>query len=95
MFDVTRFDPTYHPKEWVLGLESDGVVKAYPFAELKKLNAPLTDEVNGQTVRIHFNPHTQSASVTDADGQPMPSLMAFWFAWYAFHPDTHVFKAHP
>ena len=95
MFDVTRFDPTYHPKEWVLGLEIDGVFKAYPFVELKKLHEPLADRVNGQKVHIHFNPHTQSASVTDADGQPMPSLMAFWFAWYAFHPDTHVFKAHP
>ena len=92
MFNVTHFDPTYHPKEWVLGLEVDGVFKAYPFVELQKLHKPLADRVNGQRVLIHFNPQALSALATDADGTPMPSVTAFWFAWYAFHPDTQVFK---
>jgi len=92
MFDVKHFDPTYHPKEWVLGLEVDGVFKAYPFGELQKLHKPLADRVNGQKVLIHFNPQAQSAFATDADGTPMPSVTAFWFAWYTFHPDTQVFK---
>ena len=92
-FDTKHFDPRYHPKEWVLGIEVKGAFKAYPFAELKKVKAPLTDQINGQKVRILFNPRTLSASVTDADGRPMPSVMAFWFAWYAFHPDTQVFTA--
>ncbi len=92
MFDTNHFDPSYHPKEWVLGLEVNGIFKAYPFAELKKVKSPLTDQVNGRTVRIHFNPRAQSASITNAAGRPLPSMMAFWFAWYAFHPDTQVFK---
>ena len=92
MFDTKHFDPRYHPKEWVLGVEVKGAFKAYPFAELKKVKGPLTDQINGQKVRILFNPRALSASVTDADGQPMPSVVAFWFAWYAFHPDTQVFK---
>ncbi len=92
MFDTKHFDPRYHPKEWVLGVEVKGAFKAYPFAELKKVKGPLTDQINGQKVRIHFNPRALSASVTDADGRPMPSVMAFWFAWYAFHPDTQVFQ---
>jgi hypothetical protein len=93
MFDTKHFDPRYHPKEWVLGVEVRGVFKAYSFAELKKVNGPLTDQINGQRVRIHFNPRAQSASVTDTEGRPVPSVMAFWFAWYAFHPDTQVFQA--
>jgi hypothetical protein len=93
MFDTTHFDPSYHPKEWVLGVEVKGVFKAYPFAELKKVKDPLNDQVNGQKIRIHFNPRAQSASVTDAAGRPLPAVMAFWFAWYAFHPDTQVFTA--
>jgi hypothetical protein len=92
-FDTRHFDPRYHPKEWVLGIEVKGAFKAYPFAELKKVKGPLTDQINGQKVRILFNPRALSASVTDADGQPMPSVMAFWFAWYAFHPGTQVFTA--
>lgn len=92
MFDTNYFDPSYHPKEWVLGIEVKGVFKAYPFAELKRVKGPLDDQVNGQRVRVHFNPRAQSASTTDTDGNPFPSVMAFWFAWYAFHPDTQVFK---
>ena len=93
MFTPNRRDPSYHTKEWVLGLEVKGAFKAYPFAELKKRTGPLTDQVNGQKVRILYNPATQSAVATDLDGKPIPSVMAFWFAWYAFHPDTQIFKA--
>ncbi len=91
MFDITHFDPTYHPKAWVVGVEVEGTYKAYAFTELEKSPGTLTDEVNGRTVRIRFNPKARSARVSDEAGKPVPSIMAFWFAWYAFHPDTEVF----
>jgi hypothetical protein len=31
----------------------------------------------------------------DADGRQIPAVTAFWFAWYAFHPDTEIFRAGP
>lgn len=93
MFDTTHFDSSYHPKAWIVGIEINGVAKAYPFTELKNVTTPLGDQVGGQRITIHFNPRARSASVTSADGTPVPSVMAFWFAWYAFHPDTQVFKA--
>jgi hypothetical protein len=46
-----------------------------------------------QAITIHFNSQTHSASITDAGGKPLPSVMAYWFAWFAFHPDTQVFVA--
>ena len=92
MFDTTHFDPRYHPKEWVVGVELNGVPKAYPFSELKKARPSLSDQVGGRSITIQFNQQSRSASVLDADGKPIPSIMAFWFAWYAFHPDTQVFK---
>lgn len=93
MFDVAHVDPRYHPKEWVLGVTVGGENKAYPFAELSRARSPLTDQVNGRTLRVHFNGRNRTASVTDEKGTPLPSVMAFWFAWYAFHPDTGVFTA--
>lgn len=92
-FDITHVDSRYHPKEWVVGLEIDGVTKAYPFLELKKVSSPLVDRVNGLRVTVRFNAATRSGSVVDDDGKPVPSVTAFWFAWYAFHPDTLVFTA--
>ncbi|MEK6801700.1 MAG: DUF3179 domain-containing protein [Nitrospirota bacterium] len=94
MFDTTHFDPSYHPKEWVVGVEIDGIAKAYPFSDLKKAGTPVGDQVGGRAITVRFNQQSRSASVIDADGTPLPSIMAFWFAWYAFHPDTHVFT-HP
>ncbi len=91
MFATNHVDRRYHPKEWVLGVQLGNVAKAYPFSELKKLKTVLDDQVNGQKIQIHFNPTAHSTFITGADGNPVPSVMAFWFAWCAFHPDTKVF----
>jgi hypothetical protein len=93
MFDTAHFDPSYHPKEWVLGVQINGVAKAYPFAELTKAKTPLSDQVGGQRITVRFNSQARNASITDDTGKPLHSVMAFWFAWYAFHPDTQVFRA--
>ncbi len=93
MFDVTHFDPTYHPKAWVVGVEIDGVSKAYAFSELDRAKSPVRDHVNGQALLIHFSRRATSATVSDEHGNPIPSVMAYWFAWHAFHPDTAIFRA--
>ena len=93
MFPTQNMDSQFHPKAWVVGLEVGGIAKAYPFAELQKGSGTVRDEVNGRSVIIRFNKRAQSASITDPAGQPIPSVMAYWFAWYAFHPDTLVFVA--
>lgn len=92
-FDTNHFDSRYHPKEWVVGIDLNGVAKAYPFAEIKKVRSPISDQLGGHAITIHFNQQTRSASATDADGKLLPSVMAYWFAWYTFHPKTEIFKA--
>jgi hypothetical protein len=27
------------------------------------------------------------------EGDPLPATTLFWFAWYAFHPETEVYRA--
>ena len=36
---------------------------------------------------------SQSAFATDASGEVLPTTLLYWFAWYAFHPQTLVFEA--
>ncbi len=91
-FDVPHVDHTYHPKAWVVGVEVKGTYKAYAFSELEKAGGFVTDRVNGQKIYVRHKRRARSASVTDAEGNPMPSVRAFWFAWYAFHPDTQVYS---
>ena len=92
-FPVARRDARYHPKERVLGLELAGKFKAYPFAELSRFSGVLHDRLAGQAITIRFDPEHRSASAFDADNRALPGVTAYWFAWYAVHPDTEVFRA--
>jgi len=93
-FSVTNKAPKdYHPKEQVMGVEVDGVFKAYPFKELSVNEAAsFADTVNGKSLVIHWNESAKSAHVTDSEGRDVVSTTAFWFAWFTFHPMTEVFK---
>lgn len=79
-------------KERVIGLEMNGVSKAYPFSRLKKKRTPIEDEIGGEKVQVHFDRKTETASITDSQGHLLPAFTIFWFAWQAFHPDTEVFE---
>lgn len=94
-FSVANTAPSYyHPKERILGLVMDGVAKAWPFVELNKHGGSvIKDSINNKAVTIHWNQEHQSGTVIASNGELLPAIQGFWFAWYAFHPDTLVFKA--
>ena len=97
MFPVSARDRTYHPKALVAGVVIDGQSRAYPFDELSKVGKPLIEQIGSTTIRVQFDPAAKSAWVERlSDGSvvaptDLPSVTAYWFAWYAFHPDTSVF----
>jgi hypothetical protein len=95
MFDVEHRDARLPPKEWVLGLRLDGEVKAYPFSRLERLadaRGRLADTVAGRRIEIRYDRLHRTAEVFDADGRSLPAVMAYWFAWVAFHPKTELLK---
>ena len=96
-FPVGAIDRRYHPKERVVGVTLNGVHKAYPFAELSRMRAPLRDQVAGRDIRVVFDAQHRTGRVLGQDGEVLPSTIAYWFAWTAFHPDTLVWRApgHP
>ena len=95
IFSVNNRAPdTYHPKEQVLGVEFDGVFKAYPFVELSKNNqSKFNDNINGVDITIEWDQENQSVSLFDSKGEEIAGIQGFWFAWFAFHPDTLIFQA--
>jgi hypothetical protein len=93
-FPISARSKRYHPKERVLGLELAGRFKAYPFAELARTGErEIRDRVKDHEVLIRFDAENGSARAFDAEGRPLAGINGFWFAWYAFHPDTEVFEA--
>lgn len=91
LFPVTSSDPSIFPKEKVIGLEIDGQFKAYPFSRLKKAREPVMDTFNQKEVQIVFNKKADSGEV-QVNGLSYPFVSMYWFAWYAFHPDTAIFQ---
>jgi len=94
-FEVANNAPdTYHRKALVMGVSVDGTHKAYPFEELARNGeARFIDTVNGQRLEIHWDEASRSAWAVSRDGDDYPTTTGFWFAWYAFFPETQVYTA--
>ena len=84
----------YHPKERVLGISLKGQHKVYPFAELAKIpGSRLNDIFAGEQLTVEFDAENRDGQIKDSSGKILPSMNTFWFAWYAFHPDTLIYKS--
>lgn len=92
-FPVSHVSRRYHPKERVIGLEIRDQSKAYPFSELSRSAMPLDDELAGRQIRIEYDAQHRTGRVLDEDGSEIPSVIGFWFAWIAFHPESAVYTA--
>ena len=65
----------------------EGVVKIYPFAELKKESSPVVDQVNGRAVTIVFNKESETARVVGAE----PAIT--WFVGFVHDLKTVYHEA--
>jgi hypothetical protein len=92
-FPVAEENSQYRRKSLVLGLEIDGHFKAYPFSELSKSPREFVDEFQGHTFEVQYDDENKTASIVGENGDELPTLISFWFAWYAFHPNTEIFTA--
>lgn len=93
-FSVEHADSSERdPKQRVLGLVAGGAAKAYPLAELAATGADrIADTVGASEIVIRYDKEANAAWAESATGRRLPTIMAFWFAWYAFHPDTQVYQ---
>ncbi len=94
-FPVAFRSQAYHPKERVLGLVLGSRARAYPYSELDRAGGPVKERIAGRDLTVRYDPQAESAQAFAADGSLYPTVSTYWFAWYAFHPDTEVFKAKP
>ena len=81
-----------HPKEVVLGIAIGDSYKAYPFSILKEYGRKrFEDSLNDTPYTIVWNEEAGAAHVLERSGRILPTVQGYWFAWYAFYPDTEVF----
>ncbi len=91
-FPVGEVRKDLSPKEMILGIEILGEARAYPLSELKGKPGIVKDEVGGKTIQIEVAPDGEILGVKDQEGQVIPSIFAYWFAWQAFHPESTIYK---
>ena len=48
---------------------------------------------DGSEFHFSWDGENRSITVNDEAGNAVAGIQGFWFAWFAFHPDTEVFKA--
>lgn len=93
-FPVEHKNSKYRNKELVLGITVGEQHKAYPFKELARQGlSSFHDKVGGKQITVEWIKSEKVARLFDADGTELPSVLAYWFAWYGFHPDTEIFRA--
>jgi hypothetical protein len=92
MFPVENRDDRIHPKTVIFGIEVDGVYKAYKEDDLKS-KGTIRDTVNGVQVKVTRKKDGTVRIINTETGEVIVKERDFWFAWYAFHPDTLVYES--
>lgn len=90
-FPLEAEDDRIHSKTVVFGIEIDGVYKAYREDDLIEDDL-IEDVVGGVNIKIERG-GDGIVRVTDVDsGLEIVKERDFWFAWYAFHPETELYE---
>ncbi|TYO98683.1 uncharacterized protein DUF3179 [Geothermobacter ehrlichii] len=90
LFGFLSAGPGEEDKELVVGIELEGVSRAYPLDWLKRRGRLVDTSVPG-TLTLNYDGATDQLQVRDRDGRPLPHLITYWFVWKAFHPRTERF----
>ena len=90
LFPVESSDDRIHPKTVVFGIEVRGVYAAYREEDLIRLGV-IEDSVNGMRLRITRDEAGVVSVYNITLGKTLVKERDFWFAWYAFHPDTLLY----
>jgi len=91
LFPVENQDDRVHPKTVIFGIEINDKFKAYKEDDLKEKGV-LEDEFAGINIRIERDDSGIVKIKNLNTGEEIIKERDFWFAWYAFHPDTELYK---
>ncbi len=89
-FPVAAESDAFPTKKWVTGLELNNEFLAIPKEEFKSVGTTTTT-LGGEEVVITYNKDFDTITAT-ANGKEVLSIDAFWFAWYAYHPNTEILE---
>jgi len=91
LFPVENEDNRIHAKTQVIGIEINSAFKAYRKNDLEK-EKPIEDSVAGVKIEIEKLDDGRVIVTNLETGEEIVKEEDFWFAWYAFHPETELYN---
>jgi hypothetical protein len=74
----------------IFGVEVNGEFKAYKEEDLKEMQT-IEDTVGGERIKIERDSSGAVRATNLETGEEILPERSFWFAWYAFHPETELY----
>lgn len=91
IFPVENEDDRIHAKTVIFGIEINGTFKAYREEDLIEVGT-IEDLVNDVNVKIERD-EVGIVKITNIEtGEEIVKERDFWFAWFAFHPETELYN---
>ena len=91
IFPVSRQNDQVARKSWVYGLVIGENAIAYQLDYVKKF-APIIESVGNVTVKVEVSETGKVTATNKKTGTKLAITELYWFAWYAFHPQTQLRK---
>ena len=89
IFNPNEQDSRLHAKDVVFSLVFEDIPVAFREKDLEEGNLEL--EVNGVILKAEKLSDGRVEIIRQDTGEKLPKERDFWFAWYAFHPDTLIY----
>jgi hypothetical protein len=88
-FPVAAKSDAFHSKKIIHGVVHNNEALAIPKGESRKY-LPPTYELGGETISLEYNDDLDVIKVFDSQGNQINSFDSYWFAWYAYRPETKI-----
>ncbi|MBI3027846.1 DUF3179 domain-containing protein [Candidatus Woesearchaeota archaeon] len=89
-FPLENKDSRLDDYEIIYGIEVNGNFKAYKKSDVEQ-KSKIEDSVGGEKIIIEFDKNLKSARAYKESGDQIVVDTLFWFAWFAFHPETELY----
>lgn len=90
LFGFLKGGPGAEDKELVVGIEINGVAKAYKLDEIKS-EGQIHDKIAKIEVTLKFDEETDELTVRDQAGKTIDHMILYWFVWKGVYPEATVY----
>lgn len=90
MFPAAPSSDRLPSKTLVIGVWSADSQRAYPLSLFGQNQKEIRDSIDGKEIVLVLSEDGQSVRVESAN-ESLSWMYSFWFAWYAFYPETTVY----